>query len=162
MATPDTRVDGPLTTNLDVDVCIVGAGLAGMTTAYLLSLEKQRVAILDDGPVAGGETCRTTAHLVNAPDAWFTEIERLHGKAAARVAAQSHTAAIDLIEDIVRREGIRCGFERLDGYLFTEPGESPESLEKELQATHAAGLLEVELVNRVPVESFETGPALRF
>ena len=65
-------------------------------------------------------------------------------------------------EPASNREGIRCGFERLDGYLFTEPGESPESLEKELQATHAAGLLEVELVNRVPVESFETGPALRF
>lgn len=47
MATPDTRVDGPLATNLDVDVCVVGAGLAGITTAYLLSLEQQRVAILD-------------------------------------------------------------------------------------------------------------------
>ena len=162
MATPDTRVDGPLTTNLNVDVCVVGAGLAGITTAYLLSLEKQRVAILDDGPVAGGETCRTTAHLVNAPDAWFTEIERVHGKAAARVAAGSHTAAIDLIEKIIRREGIRCGFQRLDGYLFTEPGDSPESLERELEATHAAGLSEVELVNRVPVDSFETGAALRF
>jgi len=162
MATPDTRVDGPLTTNLDVDVCVVGAGLAGITTAYLLSLEKQRVAILDDGPVAGGETCRTTAHLVNAPDAWFTEIERVHGKAAARVAAGSHTAAIDLIEKIILREGIRCGFQRLDGYLFTEPGDSPESLERELEATHAAGLSEVELVNRVPIDSFETGAALRF
>src|SRR5687768_9499542 len=162
MSTPDTRVDGPLTTNLDVDVCIVGAGIAGLTIAYLLSREKQRVAVLDDGAVAGGETCRTTAHLVNAPDAWFTEIERLHGKPAARVAAESHTAAIDLIEEIIRREGIRCGFQRLDGYLFTEPGDSPESLAKELKATHAAGLLEVELVNRVPVGSFETGAALRF
>src|SRR5688500_12072622 len=155
MATPDTRGDGPLTANLDVDVCVVGAGIAGLMTAYLLSLEKQRVAVLDDGPVAGGETCRTTAHLVTAPDAWFTEIERMHGKQGARVAAESHVAAIDQIEEIVRREKIRCGFVRLDGYLFTEPGDSPESLEKELDATHAAGLRDVELVDRVPIESFE-------
>jgi glycine/D-amino acid oxidase-like deaminating enzyme/nitrite reductase/ring-hydroxylating ferredoxin subunit len=162
MAAPDTRMDGKLTTNLDADVCIVGAGIAGMTTAYLLSLEKQRVVVLDDGPVAGGETCRTTAHLVNAPDAWFTEIERLHGKEAARVAAASHTAAIDRIEQIVHHEDIRCGFVRLDGYLFSEPGESPESLEKELVATRSAGLSDVELVDRVPIDSFQTGAALRF
>jgi glycine/D-amino acid oxidase-like deaminating enzyme/nitrite reductase/ring-hydroxylating ferredoxin subunit len=162
MATPDIRVDGKLTTNLDADVCVVGAGIAGMTTAYLLSLEKQRVVVLDDGPVAGGETCRTTAHLVNAPDAWFTEIERLHGKEAARVAAHSHTAAIDRMEQIVRREDIRCGFRRLDGYLFSEPGDSPQSLEKELVATHSAGLSDVELVDRVPIDSFQTGAALRF
>jgi glycine/D-amino acid oxidase-like deaminating enzyme/nitrite reductase/ring-hydroxylating ferredoxin subunit len=162
MATPDSRVDGALAENLDADVCVIGAGIAGLTTAYLLSLEKRRVVVLDDGPVAGGETCRTTAHLVNAPDAWFTEIERLHGPKAARVAAESHTSAIDRIEEIVRREGIRCGFERLDGYLFTEPGDSPESLEKELEASRSAGLSGVELVDRVPVDTFETGAALRF
>jgi glycine/D-amino acid oxidase-like deaminating enzyme/nitrite reductase/ring-hydroxylating ferredoxin subunit len=160
--TPGTRVDGKLTSDVDADVCIVGAGIAGITTAYLLSREKQRVVVLDDGPVAGGETCRTTAHLVNAPDTWFSEIERLHGKEAARVAAGSHTAAIDRIEETVLREGIRCGFRRLDGYLFSEPGESPESLEKELAATHSAGLSDVELVDRVPMDSYETGAAMRF
>src|SRR5688572_18102596 len=162
MATPDTRVDGPLTTNLDVDVCVVGAGLAGITTAYLLSLEKQRVAVLDDGPIAGGETCRTTAHLVSAPDAWFTEVERLHGKAGARVAAASHRAAIDRIEEIVGREKISCDFRRLDGYLYAEPGDSTEALERELLAAREAGLLDVELTAGVPVDSFETGAALRF
>jgi glycine/D-amino acid oxidase-like deaminating enzyme/nitrite reductase/ring-hydroxylating ferredoxin subunit len=161
MATPATRAD-KLRTNLEVDVCVIGAGIAGMMTAYLLSREKQRVAVLDDGPVAGGETCRTTGHLVNAPDAWFSEIARMHGAQAARVAAESHTAAIDRIEEIVRREGIRCGFSRLDGYLFTEPGDAPESLQQELEATHEAGLSDVELVDRVPIDSFETGPALHY
>jgi glycine/D-amino acid oxidase-like deaminating enzyme/nitrite reductase/ring-hydroxylating ferredoxin subunit len=162
MAVPDIRAERGLAADVDADVCVVGAGIAGMTTAYLLSREQQRVVVLDDGPVAGGETCRTTAHLVNAPDAWFTEVERLHGSRGARVAAESHTAAIDSIEEIVRREQIRCGFRRLDGYLYTEPGESTEALEKELRASHAAGLPDVELVERVPLKSFETGGALRF
>lgn len=162
METADTRAEPPLAVDIDADVCIVGAGIAGMTTAYLLSREKQRVVVLDDGPVAGGETCRTTAHLVSAPDSWLGEVARMHGKPAARIAAESHGTAIDLIEETVRREKISCSFERLDGYLFTAPGDSTETLEKELEAAHEAGLRDVELVPGVPIDSFETGAALRF
>lgn len=45
----------------------------------------------------------------------------LHGKDMARLAAESHTTAIDTIESIVREEDIDCDFERLDGYLFLDP-----------------------------------------
>src|SRR5687767_13860821 len=122
MGTADTRAEPQLTTDVETDVCVIGAGIAGMTTGYLLAREGQRVVVLDDGPVAGGETCRTTAHLVNAPDTYFIELERLHGKDRARLAAESHTAAIDTIEEIVRREKISCNFRRLDGYLYAEEG----------------------------------------
>jgi glycine/D-amino acid oxidase-like deaminating enzyme/nitrite reductase/ring-hydroxylating ferredoxin subunit len=162
MAAPDTRAEPQLTTDIETDVCIVGAGIAGMTAGYLLAREGRRVVVLDDGPVAGGETCRTTAHLVNAPDTYFIEIERLHGERQARLAAESHTAAIDKIEEIVHREKIGCNFRRLDGYLYTEPGEPTDTLESELKAAHRAGLEDVEMVDRVPLDSFETGAALRF
>ncbi|HYG09875.1 MAG TPA: FAD-dependent oxidoreductase, partial [Pyrinomonadaceae bacterium] len=66
MQTADVPREGRLGADTDADVVIVGAGIAGMTTAYLLSREGKRVVVLDDGPVAGGETCRTTAHIVNA------------------------------------------------------------------------------------------------
>ena len=162
MATPNTRAEPQLTTDIETDVCIIGAGIAGMTTAYLLAREGRRVVILDDGLVAGGETCRTTAHLVNAPDTYFMELERLHGEHEARLAADSHTKAIDKIEEIARQEKISCNFRRLDGYLYTEQGESTETLQSELEATHRAGLKDVELIDCVPLDSFETGPALRF
>jgi glycine/D-amino acid oxidase-like deaminating enzyme/nitrite reductase/ring-hydroxylating ferredoxin subunit len=162
MAAPDTRAEPQLTTDIKTDVCIVGAGIAGMTTGYLLAREGQRVVVLDDGPVGGGETCRTTAHLVNAPDTYFIELERLHGEHRARLAAESHTAAIDKIEEIVHREKISCNFRRLDGYLYTEPGEPTGTLESELKAAHRAGLKDVEMIDRVPLDSFKTGPALHF
>src|SRR5688572_10518562 len=98
--------------NLMTDVCVVGAGIAGLTTAYLLAQEGREVVVLDDGPIAGGETCRTTAHLVNALDDRYFELERMHGRQGARLAAQSHTAAIDLIERVVMREKIDCDFAR--------------------------------------------------
>src|ERR1051325_3937734 len=124
--------DGPLSGDSQADVCVVGAGIAGLTTAYLLAREGKSVVVLDDGPIAGGQTQRTTAHLSNAIDDRYFEIERLHGPQGARLAADSHTAAIARIEAIVREEGITCDFERLDGYLFQPPGDSPELLDREL------------------------------
>src|SRR5829696_3508612 len=130
----------PLAENTQADVCIVGAGIAGMTTAYLLAREGRSVIVLDDGRIGGGMTERTTAHLSNAIDDRYFEIERLHGEKGARLAAQSHTAASDRIEAIVAEEGIACDFERLDGYLFVPPGESKDVLEREVNAAQRAGL----------------------
>ena len=152
----------PLTSDIEVDVCVIGAGIAGLTIAYLLGKEGHRVAVLDDGPLGAGETERTTAHLSSALDERYFELERLHGAQGARLAAESHAAAIDLIERLVREERIDCDFARVDGYLFNPPGEPPDSLHRELAAAHRAGLNEVELVERAPLVSFNTGPALLF
>jgi glycine/D-amino acid oxidase-like deaminating enzyme/nitrite reductase/ring-hydroxylating ferredoxin subunit len=162
MATAEVPTYSPLAGDASADVCIVGAGIAGLTTAYLLTREGKSVIVLDDGPVAGGETSRTTAHLSNAFDDRFYELERLHGERGSRLAAESHTAAIDLIEQIINEENINCDFERLDGYLFVPPGESTEQLGDELRAAHRAGLTEVEYVERVPYDAYDFGAALRF
>ncbi len=154
--------DGALAADAQADVCIVGAGIAGMTTAYLLAREGVSVIVLDDGPIGGGMTGRTTAHLVNALDDRYFDLESYHGEKGARLAAESHTAAIDKVEAIVREEGIECEFERLDGYLFTPPDESKEVLERELKATHRAGITGTELVTRAPLDAYDTGQALRF
>ncbi len=161
MATADTPSEPKLTEDIRTDVCIVGAGIAGMTTAYLLGREGRAVVVLDDGAIGGGMTGRTTAHLTNAFDDRYVEMERLHGEDGSRLIAESHTAAIDKIEEIVTRETIDCGFERVDGFLFVPPGESTTVLDDELAASHRAGL-RVELVDRAPIDTFNTGPALRF
>lgn len=148
--------------DLRADVCVVGAGIAGMTTAYLLARAGKTVVVVDDGPIGGGMTGRTTAHLVTALDDRYFELERLHGEAGARLAAESHAASIDLVESIVKEEKIDCEFERLDGYLFVPPGESKKILERELDTVHRAGLTNIEMVERAPMKSFDTGKALRF
>jgi glycine/D-amino acid oxidase-like deaminating enzyme/nitrite reductase/ring-hydroxylating ferredoxin subunit len=162
MATGDVPEFGPLQGDDGADVCVVGAGIAGLTVGYLLAREGKAVVLLDDGPVAGGETARTTAHLVNALDDRYYELERLHGERGARLAAESHTAAVDQIEEIVEREGIDCDFERLDGYLFVGPGQSTEQLGEELRAAHRCGLTEIKYVERVPFDAYDFGAALRF
>jgi glycine/D-amino acid oxidase-like deaminating enzyme/nitrite reductase/ring-hydroxylating ferredoxin subunit len=162
MATGDVPEFEPLRSDATADVCVVGAGIAGLSVGYMLAREGRSVVLLDDGPVAGGETARTTAHLVNALDERYSELERLHGAKGARLAAESHTAAVDQIEEIVERERIDCDFERLDGYLFVGPGQSTEQLGEELRAAHRAGLTEIKYVERLPYDGFDFGAALRF
>jgi glycine/D-amino acid oxidase-like deaminating enzyme len=148
--------------DVEADVCIVGAGIAGLTTAYHLACEGLKVVILDDGPVAGGQTQRTSAHLSNAIDDRYVEIEKVHGEEGARLAADSHTAAIDRIEAIAQTEGIECDFLRVDGYLFLAPGHSADLLEQERKAAHRAGLIDVDFVPRAPVSSFDSKRCLHF
>ena len=152
----------PLTQDRSVDVCIIGAGIAGISCAYQLNRRGRSVIVLDAGEIAGGETGRTTAHLTAAIDDRYVEIERMHGVQGARLSAESHTQAIDTIEGIVREENIACEFARVDGYLFNPPGEDSKNLRQECKAASRAGLLGVEIVSRAPWAGFDTGPALRF
>jgi glycine/D-amino acid oxidase-like deaminating enzyme/nitrite reductase/ring-hydroxylating ferredoxin subunit len=162
MATSNTPSRSRLRESIRTEVCIIGAGIAGLSTAYLLGREGRSVVVLDDGLIGGGMTGRTTAHLSNAYDDRYVEIEKLHGAAAARLTAESHTAAINKISEICILEKIDCEFEWLDGFLLAAKPDEIELLDDELAAAHRAGLRGVEKVARAPLESFDTGVALRF
>src|SRR4051794_12379464 len=73
--------------SLRTNVAIVGAGIAGLTTAYSLMHAGKSVVVLEDGPLASGMTKVTTAHLSNAIDDRYYEIERLRGPQGAVLAA---------------------------------------------------------------------------
>ena len=92
----------------------------------------------------------------------ITRIEKILGAEAARLTAQSHTAAIDRIEEIVHEAGIDCEFERLDGYLFFPPGASHRSIEEEYEAALRVGLREIQKLPGPPIIQGMSGPALRF
>jgi glycine/D-amino acid oxidase-like deaminating enzyme/nitrite reductase/ring-hydroxylating ferredoxin subunit len=161
MATADTPVESKLATDEACDVCIVGAGIAGLTTAYLLSSEGKKVILLDDGPTAGGETSRTTAHLVFYNDDGMAEVEKLHGTDGLRIATESHRAAVDKIESITRQAEIDCDFHRVNGYLFITPGgQGMDFLQGELEAAHRIGLKDAHFVDRAPLPGFDTGKCL--
>ena len=130
--TPELKAQ-TLKRNAKADVCVVGAGIAGLTTAYLLALEGKSVIVIDKNSAGQGETINTSAHLSNEIDATYREVSRLHGEKGARLAAQSHTEAISKIESIVSTEGIKCDFARVDGFLFPGPSDSESNLDEELK-----------------------------
>ena len=152
----------PLTDDIRAHVCVIGAGIAGMSVAYNLTRAGKSVVVIDDGPVGSGETGRTTSHLCNSLDDYYSRLIRLFGKQGARYAAESHTAAIQRIESIVDLEQIDCDFERVDGFLFLGDGDKRDVLVDELEASHVAGLTDTGLFERAPVDAFNTGVALRF
>lgn len=152
----------PLREDLQADVCVVGAGIAGMTTAYLLARAGKKVVVLEKQAVGAGNTGVTTAHLASALDDRYFNLEAYHGRDGARLAYQSHQTAIERIGQIAADEGIDCDFVRLDGLLFLGPNDTRETLERERDAAHRAGFTDVELLDRAPDAPFDTGPCLRF
>ncbi|MEJ8755498.1 FAD-dependent oxidoreductase [Pontibacter sp. H259] len=157
---PATR---ELQENTTCDVCIVGAGIAGLTTAYLLAKEGKKVVVLEaKDTICGGETSRTTAHLASALDDGFPELIRLFGVDGTRLAVQSHMAAVDKIEEIIKDEKINCDFKRVDGYMFADTREEEEQLTKELEAVHQIGWRDVVLRKASPVSTLTNLPCLHF
>lgn len=151
----------PLASDATCDVCVVGAGIAGISTAYRLAREGLDVLVVDQDHVGAGETHHTTAHLASAQDDRVFRLEEEHGEVGARHAVESHGAAIDWIARVAGEEGIECDFRRVPGYLFLGPGDGPELLERELAASRRAGL-EVERLDRAPLVGFDTGPCLAY
>jgi glycine/D-amino acid oxidase-like deaminating enzyme/nitrite reductase/ring-hydroxylating ferredoxin subunit len=147
--------------NMDVDVCIIGGGIAGLSTAYELTRRGKAVVVVERRALAAGQTACTTAHLASAIDDRFAEIERIHGLDAARLASESHMAAITRIETNVRVENIDCDFRRLDGYLFVPAGKPTKIIEDELHTCERAGI-DVEWRVKAPLAEYSTGPCLRF
>jgi glycine/D-amino acid oxidase-like deaminating enzyme/nitrite reductase/ring-hydroxylating ferredoxin subunit len=157
---PTSKKSTALRRNEICDVCVIGGGIAGLTTAYFLAREGKSVVLLEKNFVGQGETINTSAHLSNAIDRGYREIEWYHGERGAKLAAESHTAAIAGIERIVEKEKIDCDFKRVDGYLFLAPGDSSKVLQQEFEAARKAGI-DVTLEQELP-SGIAKGPCLRF
>lgn len=141
------------------DVCVIGAGIAGLSVALALVQDGLDVLVLDMGPIGGGQTARTSAHLASALDDRFYVLERRFGRTGAKLCYESHAAAIDTIEQNIHALGIDCDFRRVDGYLWVPDG-SRRELDREHAAANRAGLAAT-FVARAPLP-FDTGVALRF
>ena len=150
----------PLAAKLTADVCVIGAGIAGLTTAYLLTRQGLSVALVEALDIGSGETGQTTAHIA-VPDDRYWHIERTLGEIAARQVADSFAAAADMIETLAREESIECDFERVPGYLYSCSKDAAEELSKEMKAATRAGV-RVSYEQRLPIPTVAAGPCLRF
>jgi glycine/D-amino acid oxidase-like deaminating enzyme/nitrite reductase/ring-hydroxylating ferredoxin subunit len=150
---------------LRCDTVVIGAGIAGLSVAYELATAGQAVMVVDRGPIAGGMTSRTTAHLAPICDDGLSSLVRMRGEETARLFQESQSAAVDRIEAIVGEHDISCNFRRLDAFLFPalsmKPSEARDEQDKEVDAARKVAAA-VERVKGVPFKGFEDAPVLRY
>lgn len=146
----------PLIGDLTVDVAVVGAGMAGLSTAYELAQQGITVAVLDRSAFGGGMTSRTTAHLSYELDDYYFELIKIRSEEVARQYFESQKAAVDRIEAIARAEAFDCDFARVDALMIAAGGE--DIIQNEFEAARALGL---EVSFQAPPPSMGSA-ALRF
>ncbi len=144
------------------DVAVVGSGIAGLSTAYELAQAGRSVIVLDRGPLTGGMTSRTTAHLASACDDFYHELIGMRGLEDARAFHQSQVAAIARVEAIVEAEQIDCDFQRVDGHLFAASAEDRDLLDRELAACREVGAEEAGLLPSAPLPGADGRACIRF
>ena len=162
MATAELPEAPHLITDLQADVVVIGAGIAGLSAAYELAKRGRSIVVIDRGGLGSGMTARTTAHLASQFDDLYSEHIRLRGEDEARAYYQSQSAAIDRIEAIQQAEAIGCDFARLDGFLFPAAESDIELLARETEACHRIGFVDVAWVDRALLGATQQGPCLRF
>lgn len=147
--------------DMTADTVVIGSGIAGLSTAYELSGQGQKVVVLDRGRIGSGMTARTTAHLTpNNDDGMKLMIDR-RGEKLTRMFYESQAASISRIETIQSNESIDCDFRRVDAFLFPGPQTSQEEMDEEREAVEKAGM-PVKVKIGLPFKGHEKTRCLRY
>lgn len=128
----------PLPGNTSADIVVIGAGMAGILTAYLLKQQGKNVIILEADRIAGGQTKNTTAKITSQHGLIYDKLIRKYGWKKARLYAQANEEAIQKFQQIVEQNHIDCDFQRIPAFLYSKQEE--ELLRKEAEAAARLGL----------------------
>ena len=106
--------------DLETDVCIVGAGISGISIAYELVTRGLNVVLVEGREILSGETGRTSGHLASDLDDGYPEIAKKHGDKGAKAAADSHQWALNRVGEISKQLGIECEYRHVSAYDFSQ------------------------------------------
>jgi glycine/D-amino acid oxidase-like deaminating enzyme len=126
--------------SIEVDDVIIGGGIAGLTSAYLLKQAGRKVAVLEQGKVGSGTTGHTTGKVTSSHNVTYQRLVERFGTKYAQIYGHANETAIKLIEKIVEAENIDCNWERADNYIYTEKPEEVQMLYREAHVANKLGL----------------------
>ena len=135
-ASEHPRLEG----DVAVDVAVVGAGIVGLTVAWLLKQAGKTVAVVEMDRVARGVSGYTTAKVTTGHGLIYHRLEGRHGADAAATYAEANQVGLDLIALWVEKEGIECDFERRYNFVYSESMEGADQVKEEVVAEQRAGL----------------------
>lgn len=153
----------PLQENIKVQTVVIGAGMAGILTAYFLKKAGADVVVIEADRIAGGQTKNTTAKITSQHGLFYDRLIRLIGRDQAEGYAMANEDAIKIYERIIKEEEISCDFKKLPAYLYSAKESQKEALEREAWAARSLGIeayfVEKDEIKELP---FETAGAVCF
>lgn len=124
----------------EADVAVIGGGISGITTAYMLAKAGLSVVLLEAGKLLHGTTGHTTAKITAQHDLIYDELIKQEGQEKASLYFQANQDALRFIERAVNQHAIDCGFLKQDAYVFTNSEDYIRKLENEMAAYDALGI----------------------
>nr|WP_240338513.1 FAD-dependent oxidoreductase [Peribacillus alkalitolerans] len=147
-----------LNESISTPTLVVGGGITGITTAYLLAKAGIRTVLVEAGKVLNGTTGHTTAKITAQHDVIYDELIQHFGKDQAKLYYESNIEAGKFIKKLVDEHQISCDYSIQDAYLYSTTPKGKQQLEKEAEAYKELGINgELQLETKLP---FETTAAL--
>lgn len=160
-STKDLEKEYPsLSNNIEVDVCIVGAGLVGITSAYLLSDNNLKVAVIERDNICSHVSGNSTAKITSQHNLFYDYLINSYGQNFAKRYLKANEEAIQNIKSIVEKEKIDCDFSIQDSYVYAYSKEELTDISKERSALEELGF-HYEFVRELPLP-IETFGAIKF
>ena len=128
----------PLTSDVSTDVCVIGGGIVGITTALLLKRAGKRVVLLEQDGVSRGTTGYTTAKVTSGHGMIYSDLEKKHGLDTARAYASANEAGLAKVRELAA--DIDCDLETKTNYVYTASENQIGSIKEEAEAAKRAGL----------------------
>lgn len=129
-----------LNRDMKADVCVIGAGITGVSTAYELSKEGKSVIVLDRDNICMSTTANTTAKITSGHDLFYRYLINSFSEEQAKQYLCANEKAIKNIKAIVQKERIECDFEDVDNYVFTSSEKEVENVKDEVNVINELGV----------------------
>lgn len=127
-----------LNKDIKTDVLVIGAGIAGILTAYMLKQKGRDVVLIDAAEIASGNTKNTTAKITSQHDLIYSKLITEFGEEKARQYAKANELAIKKYKEIIEDKRIECDFEEKPAYVYSL--NEVDVLKEEVEAAKNLGI----------------------
>lgn len=147
------RIDSfeQLKEDIEVDVCIVGGGITGISTAYYLNKQGYKVALLERDTLCSKTTGHTTAKITSQHGLFYNYLAKSQGENFAKLYLEANENAISNIKNIIDEENFDCDFEIKDAFVFSEDINEIGKIKEEVEVVKKLGIVECDFVDNLDI-----------